>query len=571
MPGPAGQIEEGEPVMTKANEIETRWWGWGDINKTYPVEERPGYIPYIQEKLDIKVEKVRTPDPDLEALEIRGPRLGKKVLKALAGIMGEDNASTQKRDRVYHAIGKSYRDVVRARSGDIPNPPDVVAYPATEEEVAKILELAEAEGIAVVPFCGGSSVVGGIEPLDNGFNGSVSVDLRRMDRVLRVDPESLTARFEAGIWGPELEEELSRRGLYLGHAPESFLFSGLGGWIASRSAGRQSTSYGKIEEMLEAVRIVTPRGVIDTFDVPASATGPDLAQVICGSEGTLGIITQATMKVRPLPEVYDYRGLLFKEFEGGVQAAREMMQGGNTPELVRISDPEESSLALRVLKPSGNLAKRYGIAGGLKALEAMGYSFHTGAFSVIGVEGRTDEAGERMKRVQAICRKNGAFPLGKMAGEQWYHGRYDHPYLRDIMMGWGVMTDTLETATTWSNIMNVYHTVSSAIRNALADYDSKSVVTCHLSHSYRTGSSLYFIFMGKIAKGREIEQWEHLKKKAGDTILANGATITHHHGVGYEHAPWMEEECGTHGMEALRALKSSLDPKGIMNPGKLGL
>jgi alkyldihydroxyacetonephosphate synthase len=176
-----------------------------------------------------------------------------------------------------------------------------------------------------------------------------------------------------------------------------------------------------------------------------------------------------------------------------------------------------------------------------------------------------------MKRIQAICRKNGAMPLGKTAGNQWYHGRYDHPYLRDIMMGWGVMTDTLETSTTWSNIMNLYRTVSKAIGDALADYGSKSVVTCHLSHSYVTGSSLYFIFLGKIAAGREIEQWEHLKKKAGDTIHENGGTITHHHGVGYEHAPWMEKEYGPQGMEALRALKGALDPAGIMNPGKLGL
>ena len=557
--------------MTMARDIETRWWGWGDINKTYPVEERPGYIPYIQEKLDIKVDKVRVPDPDFSSLEIREPRLARKALKAVAKIVGEDNASTSKRDRVYHAVGKSYRDTIRARAGDIPNPPDAVVFPATEEEIAELLALAESENIAVVPFCGGSSVVGGIEPLDDGFSGSISVDLRRMDRILRVDPESRTARIEAGIWGPQLEEELGRRGLYLGHAPESFMFSGLGGWIASRSAGRQSTGYGKIEEMLEAVRMVTPRGVIETRDVPATATGPDLNQVICGSEGTLGIITQATMKVRPLPEVYDYRGLLFKEFEGGVQAVREMMQSGSIPETIRISDPEESALALRVLKPSGSPVMKYGMAGGLKVLEALGYSFQTGAFSVLGVEGETAEAGERMKRIQAICRKNGAVPLGRTAGNQWYHGRYDHPYLRDIMMGWGVMTDTLETATTWSNIMNLYRTVSKAIRDALADYDSRSVVTCHLSHSYITGSSLYFIFLGKIAKGREIEQWEHLKKKAGDTVLANGGTITHHHGVGYEHAPWMEEECGPQGMQTLRALKNSLDPAGIMNPGKLGL
>ncbi|HEY5493846.1 MAG TPA: FAD-binding oxidoreductase, partial [Candidatus Anoxymicrobiaceae bacterium] len=311
--------------MTKAKDIETRWWGWGDINKTYPVEERPTYIPFLEDKLGIKVDKVRVPDPDLEDLKLRKTRLSKEKLASFESIVGKENVRTDKKDRVYHALGKSYRDLLRARLNQINNPPDAVVYPLNEKEVGIILKLAEDEGIAVTPFCGGSSVVGGIEPFEGSFKSAISVDLRRMDRVIKVTPESRTATFEAGIWGPQLEEELSKRGLYLGHAPESFLFSGLGGWIASRSAGRQSTGYGKIEDMVESVRMVTPRGTIETRDVPASATGPDMVRMISGSEGTLGIITQATMKVRPLPQAYDYRGLLFKEFEGGVQSVREML------------------------------------------------------------------------------------------------------------------------------------------------------------------------------------------------------------------------------------------------------
>lgn len=558
--------------MTSARDIETRWWGWGDIKKTYPVEERPTYIPYLEKKLNIKVRKVRVPDPKLEDLKLRKPRLKAGTEKALKEIVGEGNYSASRRDRVYHALGKSYRDLLRARLGQVPNPPDAVLYPASEDEIVSVMKLAEEEALAIVPFCGGSTVVGGVEPLaKKGLAGSLSIDLRRMDKLLFVDPESRRARFEAGIWGPQLEEELSRRGLYLGHAPESFNFSGLGGWIASRSAGRQSTGYGKIEEMVESVRMVTPRGVINTLDVPASATGPDMVQVVCGSEGTLGIITQATMKVRPLPEVYDYRGLLFKQFEGGVQAVREMMQSGNIPETIRISDDEESALAVNVRKPSSSAAKEQGIQAAIRMLGAAGYSFERGSFAVLGCEGAKGEATGRMKRISAICRKNGAVPLGRSAGMEWYEGRYDHPYLRDIMMGWGVMVDTLETATTWDNIMNLYRNVKKAIRQALADYDSKAIVTCHLSHSYMTGSSLYFIFMGKMAEGREIEQWEHLKKLAGDEIVKSGGTISHHHGVGYEHTPWFELEYGADAMKALRSLKKALDPKGIMNPGKLGM
>jgi alkyldihydroxyacetonephosphate synthase len=558
--------------MPKSYEMETRWWGWGGVDTTYPVEERPTYIPFLEEKLDIKVDRVREPDPDIEALELRDCRLKPSVLEGLSAIVGEGHLSTARGDRVLHAIGKSYRDCVLARQGKIAHPPDAVVFPGSEGEVVELLKLAEAESLAVTPFCGGSSVVGGVEPLDReGFAGSLSVDLRRMNGVLHVDPASRTARFQAGIWGPELEEELARRGLYMGHAPESFLFSGLGGWIASRGAGRQSTAYGKIEEMIESVRMVTPRGIIETRDVPASATGPDLDRVICGSEGTLGIITEATMKVRPLPQVYDYRGLLFKEFEGGVQAVREMLQGGVVPETIRISDAEESAFAMHVRKPSHNANKEKAMQAAIGVLDRLGYSFNTGAFAVLGCEGKKVEVSGRMKRIQSICRKNGAVPLGKGAGMEWYKGRYDHPYLRDIMFGWGVMTDTLETSTTWDNIMPLYRAVKKAIRESLADYESKSIVTCHLSHSYVTGSSLYFIFLGKIAEGREIEQWEHLKSVAGEAILSNGGTITHHHGVGYEHVPWFTREYGEQGMELLRGMKKALDPAGIMNPGKLGL
>lgn len=558
--------------MTKARDIETRWWGWGDIKKTFAIEDRPDLVPYLEERLGIKVEKLREPDPTLDEVELRESRLTGKQVKKLEGVVGPEHVKTGKKDRVYHGLGKSYRDLLRGHMRQVPNPPDAVVFPDNEDEVAKLLRLAESEKIAVVPFCGGSSVVGGVEPLDGeGLVASISMDLRRIDRLISVDAESRVATFEAGIWGPQIDEALATRNLYLGHQPESFMFSGLGGWIASRGAGRQSTSYGKIEHMIEGVRMVTPRGVIDTVAVPATAAGPDMRQVIAGSEGTLGVITKATMKVHPLPQIYDYRGLLFKEFEGGVQAVREMLQKGLFPECIRVSDTEESKLASFIRKPSSNPVKEGAIQAAFKAMGAMGYSFETGAFAILGCEGKKVDVSGRMKQMQSICRKNGALPLGRMAGEEWYKGRYDNPYFRDLLMNWGVMIDTLETATNWDNVMTLYRSVKKAISQALEDYNSPSIVTCHLSHSYVNGSSLYFIFLGRNVPGKEIEQWEHLKKMAGEAILASGGTITHHHGVGYEHAPWFKEEVGPEALEALKALKASCDPAGIMNPGKLGL
>lgn len=558
--------------MEKETDHKLRWWGWGTVDESYPVEERPDYVKYLSQKLGITIDRLRLPDPDIGDLCLREPRINGSDVDALADVVGVSNISTAGEDRVRHAIGKSYRDVVRARMGIIENPPDAVVFPNSEKEIIRIMEMAEKRSFSLVPYCGGSSVVGGVEPLDGeGLSGSVSVDLRNMAELVAVDPESMTAGFQAGIQGPGLEHKLEEKDLYFGHAPESFYYSGLGGWIASRSAGRQSTGYGKIEEMVEAVRMVSPRGIVDTMAVPATAAGPELLRLICGSEGTLGIITEATLKVRARPEVFDYRGLMFREFEEGVDAVRSLMQAGIVPETIRISDGEETALAYRLMKRFDSKVMNSGMNALIKYLARRGYSFDGGSYSVIGCEGKESEVHARMNGILSECRRHGAIHLGRYAGNQWYRSRYDNPYLRDIMLGWGLMIDTLETATNWSNIMNLHREVKGAIRDAIADYGSDSIVTCHLSHSYRAGSSLYFIFIGRQAEGREIEQWEHVKNKAGKAIRDSGGTISHHHGIGYEHAPWFTSEYGEQGIRTLRQLKASFDPAGIMNPGKLGL
>ncbi|MBN1288204.1 MAG: FAD-binding oxidoreductase [Actinobacteria bacterium] len=549
-----------------------RWWGWGETNKSYPVEKRPEYIEYLKKRIGVEIKELRTPDPKLGQIDLQKPGISEKDLKRLEKAAGGGMVSTTDEDRIRHAAGKSYRDVIRARLGVIENPPDAVFYPGSEEDVASVMEAAEDMSLALVPYCGGSSVVGGVEPMKGAdLKGTVSVDMRGMAELICVDPVSMTARFQAGVWGPRLEAELEKHGLYLGHAPESFKYSGLGGWIASRSAGRQSTGYGKIEEMVESLRMIAPGGVVDTRETPASATGPDLVRIVCGSEGVLGIVTEATVKVRRRPELFNYRGLLFKEFEAGAEAVREIMQTGVVPETIRVSDMEETALAYRLMGRFKNKALDAGLDLAMKTLGSIGYSFDRGSYAVIGCEGEEKDVRRRMRKIMSVCRKHGAFPLGRYAGNQWYKNRYDHPYLRDIMLGWGLLVDTLETAADWSKVSGLQEKVTGAIKGALDDYGSKSIVTSHLSHSYRSGSSLYFIFIGNRSEGREIEQWEHLKRKAGEAILAGGGTISHHHGVGYEHVPWFVREYGEQGMSALRALKSALDPSGIMNPGKLGL
>ena len=545
-----------------------RWWGWGYLDKTYPLEERPAFWPYLRRRLGLDGEE-GLPVPDLDAIELRPPRLEERALAGLREIVGEENVSTGKYDRLTHAYGKSYPDLVRLRKGQVENPPDVVVYPESEREVAAILRLAEEERLAVIPFGGGTSVVGGVEPLAGELRGAISLDLRKLNALLEVDEVSLTATAQAGISGPELEEALNRRGYTLGHFPQSFEFSTLGGWIAARAAGQQSTKYGKIEDMVVSLVVVTPRGAMATKRVPASASGPDLDQLLVGSEGILGVITQATVIIRPLPQVKDYRGVLFRDFGDGLEAIREIMQRGVIPATIRLSDEEETRAYVALQRPPVNWRKALKEKVGKAILTWRGYSLDSGCLMVLGLEGEEVEVKRERREALAICRRHGGFHLGRGPGRGWYKERFELPYLRDILLSRGVMVIALETATTWDNLEYLYRQVKKAIESAIEGMGVKPLVMTHASHVYRSGASLYYLILAKQLKGRELEQWRAIKRAATECIVACGGTLSHHHGVGRDHAPWLVAEHGELGVEAIKALKRALDPAGIMNPGKV--
>ena len=556
--------------MSDYEEGKSRWFGWGDLEKTFDMGERAGLLPYLREKLGLDTERKRFTDPDLDEIDLPEPRIPSEALEALEMVVGKDNLSTGRFMRVSHSQGKSYRDILRLRLRRLDHPVDAVVWPRSEDEVVEVLKLAATHGLAVVPIGGGSSVTGGLEPLDQErFQGVISMDLARMNRLLKLDPTSRTAIVQAGMQGPELEEALNAQGYTLGHFPESFHHSAVGGWIATRSAGRQSTGYGKIEDMLMALRMVTPSGTIATRRTPHTAAGPSLLQLCAGSEGTLGVITEATLRIRPYPEVFDYHGLLFRNFSAGASAIREMLQQGITPTCVRLSDRSETALAQAVRSTSGSRLKSRLEDLALKALSARGYSFDDGAFMVLGFEGEAARVDELRGEALSVCRKLGGFHLGTSPGKQWYRGRYDLAYMRDPLINLGVMVDTLETATTWDNLLHLYGEVRRAIKEAVEEGGGKGIVACHISHSYPEGASLYYFFLAPMEEGKELEQWERVKSRATQAICDYGGTITHHHGVGYEHAPWMPEEVGEAGLLALRRLKEALDPQGIMNPGKV--
>jgi alkyldihydroxyacetonephosphate synthase len=548
-----------------------RWWGWGTLDQSFDLEGRTAFWPGLERMLEVPRDRELRPPVALEEIDLRPTRLDDRRLTSLRKLLGNEAIFTDRRTRVEHAYGKSYRDLIRVRAGYVPHPPDAVVYPADENQVAVLLAWAADSDIAVIPFGGGSSVLGGVEPQADD-RPCITLDLARLDRVLSVDPVSRTARIQAGATGPEVEAQLNAQGFTLGHFPQSFEFSTLGGWIVTRAAGQNSIGYGKIEDMTQAVRVVTPVGVVDTRDTPATAAGPSIHRLMIGSEGTYGVLTEATMRLHPLPEVQDYRGLLFRTPEDGLAAFRDLMQGHLHPAIVRLSDPPETAAYALMSHQHHGLRKLFD-----KALEGYlglrGYGLDGSCLMILGFDGRPDEVEYRWNLALETCRDHRGLHLGRSLGRSWKRDRFAQPYLRDDLLDNGVLVDTLETATTWANLTSVYQAMTAAMKNAIASTDGgPGAVLTHVSHAYPHGASLYSTFLGRQASRDPLEnqeQWRTIKHETTEAILAAGGTLTHHHGVGRDHAPWLEEEIGPVAMQVLLALKQTFDPANIMNPGVL--
>jgi len=520
-----------------------RWWGWGvDRDATSLPEKARDML-----RQAFSIEDEPAPPVDLDDVELGEPALPAEARSGLASIVGEDAVRDDRLARVGHALGRSYPDLVRLRAGDASSAPDAVVYPASHEEVQAVLELCSAQRVAVTPFGGGTSVVGGVEPRRDGLAAAITLDLARMNRLVAADQVSRTATFEPGCTGPRVEELLEAEGLTLGHFPQSWEYATLGGFVATRSAGRASTGYGRIDELVLGLRLATPTGTIELPPLPATAAGPGLRGLVVGSEGAFGVITQATLAVKPKPSVKLNEGWVVDSWQAGCEAFRAMEQAGDASDVCRLSDEAETAL---------NAA-------------ASGHDPPGPCLVVVGWEGEADDVERRAERSRRHLEAAGARALGEEAGERAGRNYFAGPYLRDELLGMGVLVETLETATTWSRLQELYAGVGDALRGALAARGTDALVMCHVSHLYRSGASLYFSFFARQERGAELEQWRAAKAAACDAILAHGGTITHHHAIGRDHAPWMTQEVGELGVEAIRAAKQRLDPAGIMNPGKL--
>jgi alkyldihydroxyacetonephosphate synthase len=533
---------------------DSKWWGWGD--------------PVIAPELDAVAlttlrERVGAlePSPRAETLESFVLPPAEPLPSALLEAVGEESVFTGVEDRVRHATGRGYADLARLRSGHLDAAPDAVVLPADADTIRRVLGICAAEGVAVVPFGGGTSVVGGVDPQRGSHSRLVSLDLGRL-RGVEVDRRSLTARLGAGLRGPEAEAALGAQGLVLGHYPQSFEYATIGGFAATRSAGQASSGYGRFDSLVSSIRLLAPAGELRTLETPHTAAGPALRELVISSEGVLGVIPEVTVRVRPAPRVRRYEAWIAESFEAGAEIVRELAQGSGLPDVIRVSDAEETEVSLALSGPRGIAGKLFG--GYLELRRKRG-----GCLIVVGLEGDEESVARRRALAVRALRAGGAAYLGQSAGRSWEHGRYQGPYLRDTLMDTGALVETLETSHTWSRLGDLHAAVGAAIRDSLAAQGTPGLVFCHLSHAYADGASLYFTFISRARRGDEIEQWRAVKRAASEAIVAAGATITHHHAVGRDQTPYMGAEVGETGIEVLRAVKERLDPTGVMNPGKL--
>ncbi len=546
--------------MAEASDVPAmRWWGWGDSARHSPL---PAHV------LSLLRDTVGVADPPrppvaLERVRLERSALSEASFAELRAILGPEGVRDDHYQRVLHAAGKGYPDLVRLRAGEPEGAPDAVVLPNDHAQVRAVLALCARASLAVVPFGGGTSVVGGLAPLRGEHGAVVALDMRRMAGMVELDGESRTVTVQAGMRAPALERFLASRALTLGHFPQSFEYVSLGGCAATRSAGQASSGYGAIERMVLGLRLAAPSGEMELPAVPATAAGPGLRQLLVGSEGTLGVITELALRVRPAPRERVYEGVFFESFDAGVQALRSLAQQDAAPDVARLSDEQETRISLA-------LAGSGGLKGGLGRLYLgmRGYR-DRGVLAILGFEGAPEQVAGRRRRALELVRRGGGLAVGRSPGEAWLRGRFDAPYLRDELLTHGVMVETLETATSWSNLKRLHDRVGRAIAEALQACGTPGLVMCHVSHLYETGASLYFTFLAARRAEDEIGQWRAVKEAASRAICTGGGTITHHHAVGRDHAPWMRAEVGGTGLAALRALKSELDPAGIMNPGKL--
>jgi len=546
-----------------------KWWGWGHEGISFTHADKPDLRPFILRHLDIDIDRVQRAPVRFEDLDVPEPMLPDGVRAALEGAVGPRQVSTDALDRVVHARGKSLRDLIRHRRGDLGRIPDVVVRVQTEDEIEAVLQAAIDADAIVIPFGGGTNISGSLEPPAGETRTIVSVDLARMERVLEIDEAARLARVQAGVLGPRLEEQLNARGWTLGHFPDSFTHSTLGGWIATRSSGMQSDKYGDVADLTRGVRVVTPAGVLVARPVPSASTGPSVREMVLGSEGRLGIISEATVHVHRVPEERTILGYLFPDWDAALTAMRDIAASEATPSVTRVSDANETqfSFATRKTPTAVDRAKSRALR---LYLDRRGFDAAAMCLSFIGYEGSARHVAAQRRLVGKIVGRHGGLSIGSGPGVLYDQKKFDTPYIRDYLLDRGALGDVSETAAPWSALPGLYAAVRTATGAAFADLGVRGYLMCHLSHSYHAGACLYFTFAFKPSGRRDgLEEYDTVKFAVQQAFVDAGATLSHHHAVGTEHAHWLEQDISAPGVAMLRALFDGMDPGANLNPGKI--
>jgi alkyldihydroxyacetonephosphate synthase len=544
-----------------------KWWGWGVEGIGFHHHDKPGFAPFVTKAVGIDVSAPATESIAFADVDVPGSRATPELLGQLRAIVGANNITTDDLERVVHTFGKSIRDLIRVRSGHLDRTPDLVIYPADEAEVQQIVDAAVAADAVIIPFGGGSNIVGSLEPLAEEQRTVISLDLGRLNQVLEIDEGSGLARIQAGILGPAIEKQLGDRGWTLGHFPDSFTHSTLGGWVATRSSGMQSDKYGDIADIARGLRVVRPGAVLVIRAVPSASTGPSVREMIVGSEGRLGVITEVTVQVHRIPAAREIQAYLFPNWDAGLLAMRAIAESDATPTVTRVSDARETGFSFATAKESKGFSK-LATAGLGKFLEVKGWDTTQMCLSFIGFEGSAEHVSRQKKIVGAIVKRNGGIGVGKGPGALYDQKKFDTPYLRDFLLDRGAAADVSETSAPWSQLRELYDT---AIANANRAYDEIGVsgwIMAHLSHSYHSGACLYFTF-AFAHDDQPLAQYDVVKSAIQQAFMDVGATVSHHHGVGLEHAPWLEQDISSGGVAVMQGLFDSADPTRTFNPGKI--
>lgn len=567
-----------------------KWNGWGDIDVAMTLHpENQFWVRHVNGQTVKKLlyflhDEVRggvgvkelppmTPSISLEdaLAKLPQPTLNSGFVLDIKAALSEDQVRLDGKSRLAHIVGKNYRDLWRVRKGMVEHAPDGVLLPNNHGDCVKIMSLAHKHNVVVIPFGGGTNVTGGVEanPFEKGKRMIVSVDMRRMGRMLSIDKESNTAVFEAGVLGPAMDEQLFRYGFMMGHDPDSFTHSTLGGWIGARGSGAMSNLYGDIEEMTIAVKVATPTGVIST-PVTSRPCGVDLNGLFIGSEGSFGIVTEATVKIEPIPEEKVYEGYLFPTFEAAFAAFYACNQTGIKPCTMRLYDEDDFRMSMAMSTGS------HGFVEGLVTKLGkyyMQYGRHWNmrkmSLVLVGFEGTKERVRFQRQETGAVLKRFGGVGVGRGAGESWQEKKYDLPYIRDFALSLNHWADVFETSVLWSQALPCWRAVKDAVRQVWKETGKRGWIGCHTAHQYKYGCCLYFTFASEQTDDMDMKVFLMIKTRATEAMLRFKGNLTHHHGIGYEHVPWMARYMGPGCLKLLEGIKRQIDPKNICNPGKL--